>query len=471
MTQQEHILVVDDDAAGRYFKSHLLLKAGHEVTEAVTGKAGLEFVLNQPFALVLLDVKLPDMSGLDLCREIKSAKPNILVLQTSAAFTSRQDRTAGLAGGADSYLIEPVDPAELLAIVEALLRRYRVEQNLREKQGILEDVIIDRGQQMSEIDTRLRSEIEKRAQAEELLRHAQKLDVLGQLTSGIAHDYNNVLTIIMGNLESLRRQLGASSRDQERLQGHADSAFYGTQRAISLTRQLVAFSQHQALDPKVLDVNAFIRNLSHLLRQVLGEKIEVSTRLSPDLWHICVDAGQLETAVLNLAVNARDAMPAGGKLVIATGNELSPVGHSFGDFILMSVTDTGRGMTKVVLKSVFEPFFTTKDVGHGTGLGLSQVHGFVTQTGGDVKIESSIGVGTVVRLYLPRYTGVLVAQGPANDALAHPTPRQSETCILVVEDDDSVRAHSTGILREMGYTVIEADSAKPALAVLDRTRR
>ena len=462
VTSSERILIVDDNEAGRYTKARILSKSGYAVSEAATGQAAREALRTNSFALVLLDVKLPDVNGIVLAREIKNALPFVIILQTSAAFISQKDRAAGLAGGADNYLIEPIDPVELVATVESLLRRYRTEQELREKHHTLQQVVAERGEQIAEIDARLRTEMGQRVDAEDMLRHAQKLDVLGQLTGGIAHDFNNVLTIVMGNLESLRRQLATANPDLDRVRTYTDSAFSGARRAIGITRQLLAFSRRQALAPHVLDINAFIGNLSQILKQILGEKIVAKTQLSKDLWPVRCDADQLETVILNLAINARDAMPKGGTLTITTANET----RDGKDWAVVRVADTGAGMSADVLKMVFEPFFTTKDVGHGTGLGLSQVHGFVRQSGGSVTIDSIPDRGTVVILNFPRYVGDEQAVGPAQQSSEGTVNTSHRARILVTEDDDLVRNHSVGILREMGHTVFEAANGLIALDVL-----
>ena len=466
MTNAERILIVDDNEAGRYLKARLLAKAGYEIVEAETGKEARDRALAEHFALILLDVKLPDMNGIELCRELKREKPDLVILQTSAAFVSQQDRASGLAGGADSYLIEPLDPTELAATVEALLRRYRTEQGLREHQETLQQVIVERSEQIAKIDARLQTEIGQRGAAEEILRHAQKLDVLGQLTSGIAHDFNNVLTIIMGNLESVRRQLAKETPSLARVGTHVDNAFYGTQRAIGITRQLLAFSRRQALAPRVLDVNAYMHHLQQLLRQTLGEKNKITLELGADLWAVLCDADQMETVVLNLAVNARDAMRDGGTFTLKTENNPGTAPDHMADFVVLSITDTGSGMSPDVLKFAFEPFFTTKDVGHGTGLGLSQVHGFMRQSGGEVKIDTAVGRGTTVSLYFPRYTGDVAATGPAFAAAETGAKAARAACVLTVEDDELVRQHSVGILREMGHTVLEAANGAEALDIL-----
>jgi len=455
MSQLERILIVDDNDAGRYLKTRVLAKAGYEVAEAATGAAARESLRAKPAALILLDVKLPDVNGLDLAREIKQAFPEILILQTSANFVSQQDRAAGLSGGADSYLIEPLDPLELMATVESLLRRYRSDQDLRA-------VADERSERIVEIGERLRTEIGQRLDAEEMLRHAQKLDVLGQLTGGIAHDFNNVLTIVIGNLESLRRQLNVAEPNLARVRTHADSAFHGAQRAIGITRQLLAFSRRQALEPKVLDVNAFISNLAPLIRQTLGEKTPSKLELGSDLWPVMCDPDQLETVLLNLVINSRDAMPQGGTLTLATENRGRPEDGQ----VVVTVRDTGAGMSANVIKYAFEPFFTTKDVGHGTGLGLAQVHGFMRQSDGFVTIQSEPGRGTAIVLCFPRYSGDLKPIGPQQDAGDTAVTAARPAHVLVVEDDEMVRSHSAGILREMGHTVLEASTGARALEAL-----
>jgi PAS domain S-box-containing protein len=316
-------------------------------------------------------------------------------------------------------------------------------------------------------------EVTARRRTEELIRQAQKMEGIGQITGGVAHDFNNLLTIIVGNLESLRRQLRAPVPDGARLDRSADNAMRGAQRAVSLTQRLLAFSRQQPLDPKPLDVSRLVTGMSDLLRSTLGEQIAIETVLDGGLGRANIDANQLEIAILNLAVNARDAMPEGGRLTIETSGVLlddaDAAAHSDlapGDYIVLAVTDTGTGMTPETLGKAFEPFFTTKDVGHGTGLGLSQVYGFVHQSGGNVKIHSVLGQGTSVRLYLPRH------QSAETTVADEETPniargRHGET-ILVVEDEADVRAYTAGILRELGYTVVEAPNGPVGLRSLEQ---
>jgi PAS domain S-box-containing protein len=316
---------------------------------------------------------------------------------------------------------------------------------------------------------------ERRRQAElqdtqERLRQAQKMETVGQLTGGVAHDFNNLLQVVTGNLETLTRHLPP---DQVRLRRAADLAMIGARRAATLTQRLLAFARRQPLDPKPLDPNKLVMGMSDLLHRTLGETVEVETVLSPGAWRIEADSNALENAILNLAVNARDAMPDGGKLTIETANthldqdyarqnvEVTP-----GQYTMFCVSDTGSGMAPEVAERAFEPFFTTKEVGKGTGLGLSMVYGFVKQSGGHVKVYSEVGHGTTVRIYLPRLVGEAVEEEEQVANLA-PEGSNAET-ILVCEDDDDVRAYSVEALRELGYRVLEAHDGPSALRLLER---
>jgi signal transduction histidine kinase len=311
-------------------------------------------------------------------------------------------------------------------------------------------------------------ETTERRSAEEALRQAQKMEGIGQLTGGVAHDFNNLLTIIVGSLETLRRQIKQPGFDAGNIERLVESAMRGAQRAASLTQRLLAFSRQQPLDPKPVDVSRLVTGMSDLLHRTIGEQVSIETVLTGGLWRTNIDANQLEMAIINLAVNARDAMPDGGKLTIETSNvslderytanqaEVVP-----GQYVMLAVTDNGVGMAPETVLKAFEPFFTTKDVGHGTGLGLSQVYGFVKQSGGHVKIYSELGSGTSVKLYLPRlYSDDPVAS--AEPAASVAKAQEGET-ILAVEDDTDVRAHTCGILRELGYRVLEAADGTAAL--------
>ena len=317
---------------------------------------------------------------------------------------------------------------------------------------------------------------EKLESVQNQLLAAQRLEAVGQLSGGIAHDFNNLMMIILGNLETAERNSknvsGGGVASLQRALGHAKR---GAQRAAALTSRLLAFSRRQALDPKPLNVNNFVNGLQDFLQRTLGESVEVQTVGSAGLWQIEVDLNHLESAIVNLAINARDAMPDGGKLTIEAVNvsvdhdytadnpEVSP-----GQYVLICVTDTGTGMSPDVLSRAIEPFFTTKEAGHGTGLGLSQVYGFVKQSGGNVKIYSEAGEGTCIKLYFPRYHGA-GAVAPEEVPIPFAEGDKVET-ILVVEDDEDVRTYLVEALRDLNYQVISASSAQAALTSLLQDR-
>jgi two-component system, NtrC family, sensor kinase len=319
---------------------------------------------------------------------------------------------------------------------------------------------------------RLYAEIDRRAAAEEALRQSQKLDAIGHLTGGVAHDFNNLLTIIIGNLEAAQHQLESwTDGAQLKLSRRLENAMHGAQRAATLTKRLLAFSRQQPLNPTVLDVNRVLNGLSDFLRRALGEDVSLEIVGGGGVWPVEADAAELEAAVLNLAVNARDAMPEGGKLTIEASN--SYLDDSYcrqngdvrpGQYVQIAVTDTGLGMPTEVIERAFEPFFTTKQSGQGTGLGLSQVYGFVKQSGGHVKIYSEAGEGTTIKIYLPRFFG----KTPAEEATAvAPGRGRSGECVLVVEDDADVRKYVVETLASQGYDVLEAAEAEGALRLLD----
>ena len=323
------------------------------------------------------------------------------------------------------------------------------------------------------LEERVAEALAERVKAEELLRQAQKMDAIGQLTGGVAHDFNNLLTVILGGLETVERQL-QTPPDQEglqRIQRAVRMASHGAERAATLTARLLAFARRQPLDPRAVDAARLITGLADLLQRTLGEGVTLETVSGAGLWLTHVDAAELENVLINLAVNARDAMPDGGRLTIETSNAFLdeayvatiPEPVQAGQYVQISVTDTGGGMDAATLEKVFEPFFTTKETGKGTGLGLSQVYGFVRQTGGHIRIYSEVGHGTTVKVYLPRLVGEAVRAEPVRDtAVAH---GGTET-ILLVEDHDDLRAYSAGVLGELGYHVLEAANGRAALEIL-----
>jgi PAS domain S-box-containing protein len=535
------ILNVDDDAANRYVKTRSLSMGDMEVIEAETGNAALALIAQRRPSLVLLDINLPDVDGLEVCRRIKSEWPDIVVIQISATAITTADKVVGLESGADCYLTTPVEPLELIAVTRAMLRlrhaetqaqeageRYRMivesavdyaiftcgldgritswnsgaqailgyapdeiigepcarifladdvgadvpETEMRaahrgisvraerwhrrrdgtrfwssgrmvalrnrraevagylkilydrsvEKQGRdalealnaeLEDRVAERTRDLAAANEKLRSEIAERERVGEQVRQLQKMEALGQLTGGIAHDFNNLLTAILGGLEVTRRR----TEDPRSLK-LIDSSISAAQRGAKLIAQLMAFARKQNLQVEYLPLNALVRDMQELLERSVGATVRMVYDMGPDVWPVMADASQVQTALLNLAINARDAMPNGGRLRIATGNicvEHSGADLSAGDYAALIVQDDGTGMTEAVQARLFEPFFTTKDVGKGTGLGLAQVYGFVRQSGGTVRVNSAVGEGSMITILLPRAIAAAVQQEMAEE--------------------------------------------------------
>jgi PAS domain S-box-containing protein len=318
------------------------------------------------------------------------------------------------------------------------------------------------------LEARVAEEVMRRQQTEDALRQAQKMEVIGQLTGGVAHDFNNLLMVILGNLETMQRRL---SRDSE-LQRLVSAALGGASRAAQLTQRLLAFARRQPLAPEVVSPNKLIAGMSDLLRRALGESMAMETALTARVWNAFVDANQLENALINLVVNSRDALPEGGKVSIETANCYLDEAYCAtqgdvmpGQYVGIFVGDSGTGMPEEVIDKAFEPFFTTKDA-QGTGLGLSQVYGFVRQSGGHVKIYSETGGGTVVRLYFPRHMSTNIQPETQPDETVSPRAKRGET-VLIVEDDPDVRDYTVDVTKELGYRVVSAADGPTALALLD----
>lgn len=314
------------------------------------------------------------------------------------------------------------------------------------------------------------AEAERRETLEQEMRRSQRIEAVGQLTGGIAHDFNNLLTIIIGNLQMAIRRV-----PDEKPRAMLENAQRGALRAAELTKRLLAFSRKQALDPKPVDLNRLVQNLTDMLARTLGEAISIERLLAPDLWEAQADITELDSAVLNLALNARDAMPNGGTLTLATANAIldehfSPAADRVNskEYVSVSVSDTGTGMSREVANKAFEPFFTTKPPGMGTGLGLSQVYGFVKQSDGDVRIDSTPGVGTTVTIYLPRRKDG--GEATAKDRAVQSDHRGRGQRVLVTEDDEGVRHFVSDTLTELGYEVMQAQDGNAALNIMATTQ-
>lgn len=385
-------------------------------------------------------------------------------------------------------IFERVERRETASLVEALAEDDRAGQRLQwvilfagllilgigallfvAVRGAMHDLRVARDDAQG-AHARVVDEMGAREQAEAKVRQMQKMEAIGQITGGVAHDFNNMLAVIMSALHLAKRRM---ERGEKGAETFIDSAIDGARRAAVLTSRLLAFARRKPLSPSVLDSNRVLSDMSDILRRTLGEQVQLETVMAGGIWRVNADRHELEQAILNICVNARDAMPNGGKLTVESANahldeayasanlEVTP-----GQYVLIAITDTGAGMDAATRANAFEPFFTTKEIGKGTGLGLSQVHGFLKQSGGHAAIYSELGVGTTVKLYLPR-----TQLAESADVVA---PLQEEelrgdasTIIVVVEDDERVRVLSVASLRELGYTVLHAQSGAKALALLD----
>jgi PAS domain S-box-containing protein len=412
---------------------------------AYAANAGIENVVGQ---------KVRDMVPLEAQAWVEIYR-EVLISGRPIRFERELERTGRFLELA-ALRIEPPERRQVAVLFQDITQRHRAELVLRDMNDTLE--------------RRVAEEVERHARMEEALRQSQKMEAVGQLTGGIAHDFNNMLAVISNAMELLGRRLDDGN---ERALHYVGIAKGGVRRAAQLTQRLLAFSRQQPLRPETVRVNDLVAGMSELFRHSLGAAIRVELDLGPDPWLLHVDHNQLEHAILNLAVNARDAMERGGRLLIQTSNcTLEPrdfpelPGGQAADHVMIAVCDTGTGMPREVMDRAFEPFFTTKEVGRGTGLGLSQVYGFVKQSGGQVRIASTPGEGTRVELYLPRYLAASVAVAPAGAAPDIVRARPGET-ILVVDDEAAVRSLSAEMLQALGYTVQVADGAAAALRLLD----
>ena len=360
----------------------------------------------------------------------------------------------------------------MIGAMQDLTERRQVEAALRRLNETLEDRVAERTEELAASNRQLVGQIEERERVAGTLRQMQRLEAVGQLTSGVAHDFNNLLTVILGNLGFLRRGV-TGMPNEEKLSRRLGFMELAAERGAKLTAQLLAFSRRQRLEPKVLDLNASVASLRELLQSTMGGASLIETRLAEDLWTAFVDPTQIELVILNLALNARDAMEMGGTLGVTTGNVTiheparRPEEPDPGEYVLVAIRDTGQGMSEEVRAKVFEPFFTTKGVGKGTGLGLSQVLGFAKQSGGGVRIDSQPGEGTLVSVYLPRAQAV-VSQEPSAHADAPVGAPPPGATVLLVDDDDGVREITATLLRDNGFTVMEAGSGGAGLDLLDR---
>jgi signal transduction histidine kinase/CheY-like chemotaxis protein len=368
-----------------------------------------------------------------------------------------------------TLLERPFHPTTLISLVQTCLRGRLRQYECRRLNEELESRVHDRTAELASANRQLLSQIEEREKVESTLNQLQRLEAVGQLTSGVAHDFNNLLTVVLGNIGFIEKGLAAAHIDGKLVQrlGYMRSA---AERGAKLTDQLLSFSRRQRLEPRTLDLSQIIEGMRDLIQSTMGGSIRIDVKLRRDIWPALADPTQLELAVLNLAINARDAMEVGGSLRVETANvtlaaPTAPEEPPAGDYVSICVCDTGTGMAPAVRAKVFEPFFTTKEVGKGSGLGLSQVLGFAKQSGGGVRIDSRMGEGTTVHIFLPRATAkVTQVEATSEPALAQVGPESA--MLLLVDDDSAVREVTSAILRDLGYSILEAATGVDALELL-----
>ncbi len=462
------ILLVDDQPAKLLSYEVILGELGENLVKANSANEALEQLLRQDIAVVLIDVCMPDLDGFELAAMIREHPrfQHIAIIFVSAILMSDLDRLRGYELGAVDYLPVPFAPELLRAKVRVFADLYRKTRELEILNSELECRVEERTAELAQTNAELEQRVEERTREREAalaqVHEMQKMESLGQLTGGVAHDFNNLLMVILGNLQLLRKRLP----DDPRFSRLIDGAMQGAERGATLTKRMLAFARRQELKPETVDVMRLVTGIEELLRRTLGPTIQISLDSRHDLPSIRVDPNQLELAMLNLALNARDAMPLGGRLGIAAQRKSArdgPAGLAPGDYVCMTVTDSGTGMDEATLRRATEPFFTTKGAGKGTGLGLSMVDGLAAQSDGAMRVSSKVGVGTTVELWLP------VSERTAADlpASAGGVPGSARCYrILVVDDDLLIGAATAAMLEDLGHIVVESTSGARALDML-----
>ena len=453
------VMVVEDERIVALHLKQQLTRLGYQVPlMATSGEKALEQLEAGRPDVVLMDVHLEGtLDGIATAQRIPPELQIPVIYLTAYSEEATLDRAR--ATRPYGYLIKPFSERELHASIQMVLERGRADAAQRESEQRLERTIAIRTAELTEANVR-------RLQAERVLHETQKMEALGQLTGGIAHDFNNLLTVIIGSLTRIERRRDLSV---EEVQRSIAAALRASHKAAVLTHRLLAYSRRQPLDPKPVDAHHLVSTICDTLRRTLGEGVTIECTLGAAFSSVLVDPSQLESAMLNLALNARDAMAGGGILTVETSNVVLDQARkdtSPGNYFVVAVRDTGIGMSREVKDKAFEPFFTTKDFGQGTGLGLSQVYGFIKQSGGHVVLDSEPGAGTTVSLYLPQLAGVGLEPLRPEAVESLPAGTSAET-ILLVEDDEQVRANAMELLRELGYNVIEAADGPAALRILE----
>lgn len=464
-----NILLVDDQPAKLLSYEVILRDLGENLIKAASGREALEQILKNDIAVVLIDVVMPDLNGFELASMIRDHPRfhTLSIIFVSAVSVTELDRLKGYQHGAVDYISVPVVPDLLRAKVKVFAELYRKTRQLELLNAELESRVEERTAALAEANLRLEQRVEERTREREAalaqVHEMQKMESLGQLTGGLAHDFNNLLMGIIGSLNYLAKQPQNDPKASQFLTAARESA----ERGAALTKRLLAFARRQELKPEAVDVQRLAEGMAEMLQRSIGPTIQIEMNFDPDLALISVDPNQLELAILNLALNARDAMPDGGRLHISAQREAGAAGLPSlepGDYVRMAVIDTGFGMDEATLQRCSEPFFTTKEVGRGTGLGLSTVLGLAVQSGGGMRISSRVGEGTTVELWFPVAEGV--ARLERVQAAQMPDKITARYRILVVDDEPLVALLTASMLEDLGHESQVVPSGLSALKVL-----
>src|ERR1700722_3918399 len=470
MMNKVNILLVDDHPAKLLSYEVIREELGERLIKVGSAREALEHLLRNEIAVVLTDVSMPELDGFELAAMIREHPrfQGTAIIFVSAIHLTDPDRLRGYAAGAVDYLPVPLVPELMRAKVKVFAELYRKTRELELLNLELERRVEARTAELALANAQLEQRVEERTREREAalaqVHEMQKMESLGQLTGGVAHDFNNLLMVVLGNLQLLRKRLP----DDARLLGLVDGAMQGADRGATLTKRMLAFARRQELRPETVDLRRLVDGMEEMLRRTLGPTIQIATEYRPDLPPIRVDPSQLELALLNLALNARDAMPHGGRLVIggycAASGPDSPQGLPTGRYVCLFVSDTGDGIDEARLKRAAEPFFPTKGSGKGTGLGLSMVDRVAAQSGGAMRVTSRPSVGTSVEIWLPVGEALSVAASspPGSTFDDAAIPRR----VLVVDDDPLIASSTAAMLEDLGHVVIEAPSGARALDML-----
>ena len=484
-----NILLVDDQQAKLLSHEVVLAEMGENLLKAGSAREAFECLLKNEVALILIDVCMPDLDGFELATMIREHPrfQNTSIIFVSAVMMAHLDQLRGYKLGGVDYVPVPVVPELLRAKVRVFVDLYRKTRQLEQFNADLERRVEQRTAELRKFNEELELRIEERTRERELalaqLFEAQKMDTIGRLTGGVAHDFNNLLMAVLGSLTLLEKKLPEDPQIRRLLQ----NAIQGADRGKALTQRLLAFSRRQELKPQAVDLAQLVNGMEELLKRAVGHGITLASEFPQDLPPILVDANQLELALLNVALNARDAMPDGGSVKItARADRVAPPdsanGRSShasvralgsdspslpaGDYIRITIIDTGVGMDRMTLAKATEPFFTTKGPGKGTGLGLSMVQGLAAQSGGLLRIHSEPNAGTVVELWLPKAATAAAALVRSADPAAAFRATTAPCTVLIVDDDTLVMTGTAAMILDLGHTPIEAHSGAEALELL-----